>query len=204
VLRHPSKGSAETATKFSDAPILNAGDGDGEHPTQALLDLFTIANKRGSPDGLTIGLIGDLRYSRTVHSLIYLLALYKVRIVFVTLPQLQIPKTFTDYLDKKGVPYEFASSFSESLDKLDVLYMTRIQKERFSNQADSETAKKDFMSYKSLEAHASQLKKDALILDPLPRTESSDVIDADPRAVYFEQAQNGVYVRMALLQHIFA
>jgi len=202
VLRHPQEGSAKIASEISSVPIINAGDGIGEHPTQALLDLYTIKKELGEIDNLKIALVGDLFYGRTIHSLIYLLSLYKnVKIYFVSPKQLKILPKYKDYLIKKKIAFEELADLNQALNKIDVLYVTRIQKERFKSKKDYKKVKGIYIIDKNT---AKQLKKKAIIMHPLPRVnEISPEIDSDKRAVYFKQAKNGLYIRMALLQLIF-
>lgn len=198
VIRHPEKGTAKEASEISSVPIINAGDGTREHPTQALLDLYTIKKELGKIDNLKIALVGDLLYGRTIHSLIYLLALYKVKIYFVSPPQLKLPKEYKDYLRQRSIALEELSDLKKVLNKIDVLYMTRIQKERFRSKREYEKLKGAYVIDKKA---LQKLSKKAIIMHPLPRVdEISPEIDSDPRAAYFRQAKNGLYIRMALLQ----
>ncbi len=202
ILRHPEVGSAERAATVSSVPIINAGDGHGEHPTQALLDAFTIYEELGKLDGLKVALVGDLRHSRSMHSLIFLLSLYSVEFMFIAPEQLQLPSPLLKRLDKQKLVYSMAEGL-DSLDQtVDVVYMNRIQKERFKDPVEYERLKDYFyFSTKTLQ----QLKPSARVMDPLPRVGKIDTeVDADPRAAYFRQAQNGLYVRMALLAHILS
>ncbi len=200
VLRHPEKGAGERAVRVASVPVINAGDGSGEHPTQALLDLYTIQKEKGRVAGLTVARAGDLLYGRTVHSLVQLLSLYpEIQLLFVSPNQLRLPEEYMKCLHGQNVTFQETEDFSAALKKADVLYMTRIQKERFSSQAEYESLKS---SYIVDEAALGQLSSSAIILHPLPRIdEISLAVDTDPRAKYFAQAQHGLYVRMALLQH---
>lgn len=194
VLRHPENGAAQRAAKVSSVPIINAGDGAGEHPTQALLDLYTMQKELGGVDNLTIALVGDCLHSRTIHSLVQLLTLYEgVTLYLVSPPQLRLPK---EYLGN----FREISDLKEVLPVADVVYMTRMQKERFSVKEEYERLKD---SYAFGANELEQLKKTAIVMDPLPRvhTVSSD-IDHDKRAAYFRQAHNGLFVRMALLEYL--
>lgn len=195
VMRHPDKGSADIAAKASPVPFINAGDGPGEHPTQALLDLYTIKKERGTLEGLHVAMAGDLTYGRTVHSLSVLLSLYPgVRFSFLSPKELPIPEKVTTVLTAKGVPYTEAHDLTRGLDA-DVLYMTRVQKERFSDPAEYERLKLAFV------LDAPMLKgKSVTVMHPLPRVgEITAAVDALPNAAYFREAGNGVPVRMALL-----
>lgn len=204
VLRHPEKGAAQRAAQVSPVPIINAGDGSGEHPTQALLDMYTIQKEKGNMDGLTITIVGDLLYGRTVHSLVQLLALYRdIHIALVSPAQLRLPEEYKQNLRAQKISFKETEDFPGALQKADVVYMTRLQKERFSSQPDLLTLNVNKSSYILDEAALSQLSQNAIILHPLPRVdEISPIVDSDPRAAYFRQAQNGLYVRMALLQSV--
>lgn len=200
VLRHSNPGASEVAAKYSKVPILNAGDGSHEHPTQALLDLYTIFSKVKKSD-FTISLIGDLATYRSVHSLSHLLSLYpKVKLIFVSPKKLSILPDLRQRLKQSGNQFIETDKLETALKDSDVIYVTRIQKERLG------TA--DFNQYFGLYVidrdSLSLVRKNAIIMHPLPRiNEITTDVDRDPRAVYFEQAQNGVYVRMALLLHLF-
>lgn len=203
VLRHPEVGSAERAAAVSTVPVINAGDGLGQHPTQALLDIYTIQHELGKVDGLTVALVGDLLNGRTIHSLLFLLGLYKVAKVYLVAPvKLQLPDEYRDYLRKVGVEFEDKDSL-DFLDKsVDVVYMTRVQKERFESVDEYEKLKDYFVLDKKV---MNRLKDKAIIMHPLPRVnEIATEVDDDPRAAYFRQAENGLYVRMALLEHLLS
>ena len=198
-MRHPKEGAPMVAARHSSVPIINAGDGGHQHPTQSLTDLLTIRSLKGRLDNLTIGLCGDLKFGRTVHSLIHAFVRYpNIRFVLISPEDLRLPDYMRkDVLDKKGIPYKEVVRLEEALPDLDVLYMTRVQKERFFNE-DDYVRMKDFYI---LDAKKMELApKDMLVLHPLPRVnEIATEVDDDPRAVYFKQAQYGVYVRMALI-----
>ena len=200
VLRHYKEGSAEIASKFSLVPVINAGDGKGEHPTQALLDLYTIKKELGKIDNLEIALIGDLLNGRTIHSLLHLLTLYKVKIYLVSPLQLKLPDKYKNYLKERGIEFKEFTNLDEILDKIDVLYVTRVQKERFKSKKEYEKLK-DF--YKIDKTILDKIKDKAIIMHPLPRvSEISTEVDNDKRAAYFRQAKNGLYIRMVLLRMI--
>jgi aspartate carbamoyltransferase catalytic subunit len=201
VLRHPEVGSAQIAADYSPVPVINAGDGSGEHPTQALLDLYTIRREKGKIDGLTIALIGDLLYGRTVHSLIPLFAMFKsIKLYLVAPPQLKVPKEFIEVLEKEGISYEEVEELDSALGA-DVLYVTRVQKERFRSKEEYDKVKDAYIFDKEV---LGKLKSDAIIMHPLPRVnEIAPELDEDPRAAYFRQAKNGMYIRMALLENVF-
>ncbi|KAJ8918596.1 hypothetical protein NQ315_013101 [Exocentrus adspersus] len=197
VLRHPSPGSVLKASHHCRKPLINAGDGVGEHPSQALLDIFTIREEIGTVNGLTITLVGDLKNGRTVHSLARLLTLYNVQLRYVSPPSLKMPSYVTDFIRSKGVSQEEYTSLEEVLPDTDVLYMTRIQKERFENEEEYQKACGHFVVTPKLMTRA---KRKMVVLHPLPRVfEISPEFDTDPRAAYFRQAECGMYVRMALL-----
>jgi aspartate carbamoyltransferase catalytic subunit len=201
VLRHPEKGSAKVASEASDVPVLNAGDGTGEHPTQALLDMYTIRKELGRVDGLKVALVGDLRNGRTVHSLINLLALYKdVKVFLVSPAQLRLPDEYRQYMGERGMKSEELDDVSSILGQIDVMYVTRIQKERFADPAEYEKLKG---SYVVDNAMLSKMKEHSIIMHPLPRVgEIAIEVDGDRRAAYFRQAKNGMYIRMVLLQMV--
>jgi aspartate carbamoyltransferase len=197
VLRHPETGSAAIAAKAARKPVINAGDGVGEHPTQALLDAFTIKEELGRFDNLTITMLGDLKYGRTVHSLSRLLSLFNVKLNYVSPNILKMPKEVTDEVKEKGISQNEFSSLDKVLPETDVLYVTRVQKERFENADDYEKVKGAYVIDPEIMKAA---KKDMIVMHPLPRvTEISMDFDDDPRAAYFRQMEYGLYVRMALL-----
>ena len=199
VLRHPEVGSAAIAADAAGKPVLNAGDGVGEHPTQALLDLFTIFSELGigEIDGKTITMLGDLKYGRTVHSLARLLTLYDVKINYVSPDILKMPEEVKAEVAAKGIPQAEYSSLEEVLPETDVLYVTRVQKERFDNPADYEKVAGSFIVNPEIMKAA---KAEMIVMHPLPRVgEISPDFDKDPRAAYFRQMEYGLYVRMALL-----
>ncbi|MEO8785388.1 MAG: aspartate carbamoyltransferase [Candidatus Saccharimonadales bacterium] len=200
VLRHPMLGAAQIAADYSDVPIVNAGDGAGEHPTQALLDLFTIKEAKGQLDGLKIGLVGDLLNGRTIHSLIHLLKMYKADIYCIAPDELQLPKSYQQELAASHDKFHLLSSWDEVLPELDVLYITRIQKERFEDLKTYNRVKDSFV----FDGEAlKKLNKKAIIMHPLPRVnEITPEVDNDRRALYFEQARNGLFVRMALVAYL--
>ncbi|MBR5452903.1 MAG: aspartate carbamoyltransferase [Clostridia bacterium] len=198
VIRHPVEGAAYAASLYSRTPVINAGDGGHQHPTQTLTDLFTIYLSKGTPDGLTVGLCGDLLNGRTVHSLINVLLRYSVKeIILISTAELKIPDYLKAQIVLKGIKYTETEDLEEVIPCLDVLYMTRIQKERFRSIEQYEQQSGVFvLTKKKLE----RAKKDLLILHPLPKVDEIDYdVDDDPRAMYFEQAENGMYMRMALV-----
>lgn len=203
-MRHPKEGAPMVASLFSDIPIINAGDGGHNHPTQTLTDLITIKKLMGHLDNITIGMCGDLKFGRTVHSLINALVRYKnVRFVLISPKELMIPDYLRkDVLDAGKIRYAETDELEKFLPMLDILYMTRVQKERFFNEEDYIRLKDSFI----LDAAKMQYAKENMyVLHPLPRVnEIATEVDNDPRAVYFEQAKMGVYVRMALIMHLLA
>lgn len=198
-MRHPKEGSTLVASTHATIPVINAGDGGHQHPTQTLTDLLTIRSLKGRLDNITIGLCGDLKFGRTVHSLIHALVRYpNVKFILISPEELRVPSYIrTDVLDRGNIPYEEVVRLEDALPNLDLLYMTRVQKERFFNEEDY-VRMKDFYI---LDAKKMELApKDMYVLHPLPRVNEISVeVDADPRAAYFKQAQYGVYIRMALI-----
>lgn len=197
VMRHPFEGAARAAAEVSSVPVINAGDGSNQHPTQTMLDLFTIKEKFGKIDELNIGMLGDLKYGRTVHSLSMALANYKVNLFLISPKILKMPDHLKTFLDKNDVSYRETERIDEVGDKLDILYVTRIQKERFG---DLEEYQKVAGFYKITTEILETLKKDVKIMHPLPRVDEIETaLDDTPNAIYFEQAHNGIPVRQALL-----
>lgn len=197
-MRHPKEGAALVAAKKSGIPVINAGDGGHQHPTQTLTDLMTIRTLKGRLDNITIGLCGDLKFGRTVHSLINALLRYdNVKFVLISPAELKVPGYIIENIKEAGAQYEEVSRLEDVIGGLDLLYMTRVQRERFFNEEDYIRLKDSFILDKKKLKSA---KDDMLILHPLPRVNEIAVeVDDDPRAVYFKQAQFGVYVRMALI-----
>lgn len=197
VLRHPEVGAAALAAQYARKPIINAGDGIGEHPTQALLDLFTIQEELGRVNGLTITMLGDLKYGRTVHSLARLLAAFEVKVNYVSPDILRMPADLLEQLSARGLQQSEYSSPEPVLSESDVLYVTRVQKERFEHPADYERVKDAYVITPQTMTLA---KEEMIVMHPLPRIgEISLELDDDPRAAYFRQVEYGLYVRMALL-----
>ena len=200
VLRHPEVGSAQIAADYARKPIINAGDGVGEHPTQALLDLFTIKEELGRIDGLSVAMVGDLKYGRTVHSLTRLLCLYDVEFSFVSPEILRLPMDIMNEVKAKAIPARETYDVADVIETVDVLYLTRVQKERFSDLAQYE-AVKDY--YEITPELMSRAKEKMIVMHPFPRVgEISYSVDDDARAAYFRQMENGMYIRMALLAAI--
>jgi aspartate carbamoyltransferase len=216
-LRHPDVGSSYEAAYYLDrlnerittpAAVISGGDGIGEHPTQALLDLFTIVDLKDGPDNLTITLVGDLLYGRTVHSLAKLIALYEAqntKLCFVSPPSLRMPDTIVDFLSSKDVAIYETGDLYEVLGETDVIYWTRIQQERFARQADYDAIRDNFIMTPAV---LNQARRDVILMHPLPRKHEMgtpadhDILDQNPRAVYFQQMENGMYLRMALLAKV--
>ena len=197
-MRHPKEGAPLVAASKSSIPVINAGDGGHQHPTQTLTDLMTIRSLKGRLNNLTIGLCGDLKFGRTVHSLINALLRYEnISFVLISPPELRVPEYIRENLTKAGAPFKEVTKLEDVMSDLDILYMTRVQKERFFNEEDYIRMKDSYI----LDKRKMELaKEDMLVLHPLPRVNEISVeVDDDPRAVYFKQVQYGVYVRMALI-----
>lgn len=200
-MRSPKEGAALLASKFSECPIINAGDGGHYHPTQTLTDLVTIRALKGGFEGHTIGFCGDLKFGRTVHSLTEAMCRYKnVKFVFISPEELKIPDWVSNFLDEANIPYSTASRLEDVIGDLDILYMTRVQKERFFNEQDYLRLKDSYILDKTKMELA---RKEMIVLHPLPRVnEISPEVDSDPRAAYFKQVKYGMYARMALIAKI--
>lgn len=197
VLRHPHEGAARLAANFSEKPVINAGDGAGSHPTQTLLDLFTIQEEKGSIEGLNVVILGDLKYGRTVHSLAEALTLFGAKLTFVAPPALQMPMETINHVKGMGGSIRCTSDIDEVMSDADVLYVTRIQRERFPDPAEYE---KVAGMYRIDIETLREAKKDLIVMHPLPRIDEIDPeVDSTPHAKYFQQAFNGIPVRMALL-----
>ncbi len=197
-MRHPKEGAPMIASMRCDVPIINAGDGGHNHPTQTLADLLTINREKGHFDNLVVGMCGDLKFGRTVHSLIHALTRYEnVKFVLISPDELKVPEYIIDELNKEGIPYVETTSLEDAMPELDILYMTRVQQERFFNEEDYLRLKDSYiLTLDKLDT----AKKDLCILHPLPRVnEISVAVDDDPRACYFKQVLNGKYIRMALI-----
>ena len=198
-MRHPKEGAAYVASTKSSIPVINAGDGGHQHPTQTLTDLYTIRSLKGRLSNMTVGLCGDLKFGRTVHSLINALSRYEgIRFILISPPELKVPDYIKEsVLDAKNIEYRETTSLDDAMEELDILYMTRVQKERFFNEEDYIRMKDCYILDKEKMKLA---KPDMYVLHPLPRVNEISVeVDDDPRAAYFKQVQKGVYVRMALI-----
>ena len=200
VLRHPQEGAARLAGHFAQKPVINAGDGAGQHPTQTLLDLFTIRNEKGDIDGNHVVIVGDLKYGRTVHSLSEALSMFGAKLTFVAPPTLQMPKEHIKHIESRGLKPTMSSSLEDVIGEADVLYVTRIQKERFPDAAEYQKVAGAYTINRTLLKEA---KKDMIVMHPLPRVnEINPEVDGTDHARYFNQAFNGVPVRMALLSMV--
>ena len=200
VMRHPLEGSARYASEQSSVPIVNAGDGANQHPTQTLLDLYSIKKTQGTLENLTIFMVGDLKYGRTVHSLLMAMSHFNPTFYFVAPQELRMPKEYTLFLEQNGITY-YEQTTMDNLEKADILYMTRVQKERFSDLIEYERVKNAYILRNSM---LDNTKSTLRVLHPLPRVnEIHTDVDPNPKAYYFKQAENGVYVRMAIISSIF-
>lgn len=196
VIRHPFEGAARLAAEISDKPVINAGDGANQHPTQALADLFTLQEAQGSLEGLSIGLVGDLKYGRTVHSLVQLCALFNMRLFLVSPALLSLPKVICDELKHKGIRFSFHVNLDDVISKIDILYMTRLQQERFTQSERQLFENQAILTLDKLK----KVKTNLSILHPLPRGREMDkAIDETTYALYFKQVVNAVYIRQAIL-----
>lgn len=200
-MRHPHEGAGTLAAEVSCVPFINAGDGGHQHPTQTLTDLLTIYENRHSLENSVVGLCGDLKFGRTVHSLVKTLSQFKNnRFIFISPEELRIPDYLRLYLDENHIPYQEVNKLEDVIADLDILYMTRVQRERFFNEADYVRLKDSYILNQS---KLLQAKKDMIILHPLPRVnEIAEEVDSDPRAKYFAQVKYGMYVRMALIKFL--
>ncbi|MFN4215943.1 MAG: aspartate carbamoyltransferase, partial [Brevinematales bacterium] len=201
VIRHFEEGAAFRASQVSPIPVINAGDGTGQHPTQALLDLYTIQKELGHIDEVSVAMVGDLANGRTVRSLCYLLSFYKnIRLFFVSPPNVRMKEDIKQYLASRKIPFIESESLEEVATQVDVIYQTRIQRERFTNMVEYEKTRGIYIINETI---LSRMKSHAIIMHPLPRVdEISYEVDNDHRAAYFRQAHNGLYIRMALLEKI--
>lgn len=199
VMRHPLEGSARYASEQSRVPVINAGDGANQHPTQTLLDLYSIKKTQGKLDDITIFMVGDLKYGRTVHSLLMAMSHFNPTFYFVAPQELRMPREYILFLEKKGITF-FEQTDMKHLDKADILYMTRVQKERFSDSMEYERVKNAYILKNHMLDHTKSTLK---VLHPLPRVnEIHTNVDANPKAYYFQQAENGVYTRMGIIAAI--
>jgi len=200
VMRHPVEGSARYASEVSKVPVVNAGDGANQHPTQTLLDLYSILKTQGTLENLNIFLVGDLKYGRTVHSLLIAMSHFNPTFNFISPDFLKIPDEYKMFLDEKGIKYYEHSDFTEYIDEADIVYMTRVQKERFSDPIEYEKVKNVYILRNNM---LDNTKDNLRILHPLPRVnEINEDVDTNPKAYYFQQAENGVYARQAIIASI--
>ncbi len=202
VLRHPLEGSARYASEVSKVPVVNAGDGANQHPSQTLLDMYSILKTQGRLDGLTITMVGDLKYGRTVHSLLQAMSHFNTRFKFIAPPELQMPVEYKRYLDERGLAYTEHTELAENIDDTDILYMTRVQRERFQDPMEYEKVKNVYELKNSMLKNTRDTMR---ILHPLPRVNEINAdVDNNPKAYYFEQARNGVFTRMAIIDYLLS
>ena len=200
IMRHPLEGSSRYASEISSVPVVNAGDGANQHPSQTLLDLYSIMQTQGRLDGLTIDMVGDLKYGRTTHSLLQAMSLFNPEFVFTAPEELKMPGEYKDFLKDRGIKYSETTSLEKYLDVCDILYMTRVQQERFTDPMEYEKVKGVYRLHASM---LSGVKENMKILHPLPRVSEIDQdVDDTPHAYYFKQAENGLYVRMAIISYL--
>ena len=200
VMRHPLEGSARYAAEVASVPVINAGDGANQHPSQTLLDLYSIQKTQGRLNDIRITMVGDLKYGRTVHSLLQALSLFNAHFKFIAPPELQMPDEYKTYLRQKGLSFEEHTDLNNNIDDADILYMTRVQQERFQDPIEYEKVKNSYSLKKSMLAKAKPTMK---ILHPLPRINEIDAdVDDTPHAYYFEQARNGIFTRMAIIAYL--
>ncbi|MDR2890020.1 MAG: aspartate carbamoyltransferase [Alistipes sp.] len=200
VMRHTLEGAARYASEAASVPVINAGDGANQHPTQTLLDLYSIKKTQGTLGGLKIMMVGDLKYGRTVHSLLQAMSLFDTEFVFVAPPELRLPAEYRDFLDRKGLKYTELTELDGNLADVDILYMTRIQRERFNDPMEYERVKNVYVLRAEM---LDDVRETMKVLHPLPRVgEIARDVDASPHAYYFEQAENGVYARMAIICYL--
>lgn len=200
VIRHPLEGSSRYASEVASVPVINAGDGANQHPSQTLLDLYTIRQTQGRLDNIDINMVGDLKYGRTVHSLLQALSHFSPKFTFTAPDELKMPHEYKVFLDSKGIPYKETADLSEGIADTDILYMTRVQQERFTDIMEYEKVKNCYSLTAGMLENA---KKNMKILHPLPRiNEIAQDVDDTPHAYYFKQAENGVYVRMAIIAYL--
>ena len=200
VMRHPLEGSSRYASEVASVPVVNAGDGANQHPSQTLLDLYSILQTQGTLEGLTINMVGDLKYGRTTHSLLQAMSHFNPRFIFTSPEELKMPKEYKAFLDRRGIEYIETTSLNEHLNDCDILYMTRVQQERFTDPMEYERVKDVYTLSADM---LGNVRKNMKILHPLPRvTEITQDVDETPYAYYFTQAENGLYVRMAIISYL--
>ena len=200
VMRHPLEGSSRYASEVADVPVVNAGDGANQHPSQTLLDLYSILQTQGTLEGLTINMVGDLKYGRTTHSLIQAMSHFNPKFIFTSPDELKMPKEYKGFLDRRNIEYIETDSLDAHLNECDILYMTRVQQERFTDPMEYERVKDVYTLNASM---LGSVRDNMKILHPLPRvTEIDQDVDETPYAYYFKQAENGLYVRMAIISYL--
>ena len=200
VMRHPLEGSSRYASEVASVPVVNAGDGANQHPSQTLLDLYSILQTQGTLEGLTINMVGDLKYGRTTHSLLQAMSHFNPKFIFTSPEELKMPKEYKDFLDRRNINYIETDSLDAHLNDCDILYMTRVQQERFTDPMEYERVKDVYTLNASM---LSDVRENMKILHPLPRvTEIDQDVDETPYAYYFKQAENGLYVRMAIISYL--
>jgi len=200
IMRHPREGAAKLASEISSVPVINAGDGSNQHPTQTLLDMYSILKTQGTLEGLTLTLVGDLKYGRTVHSLVMALSLFSPNFVFVSHPELRMPEEYRLFLQEKRIDFEETTSLVSGIEHADITYMTRVQRERFSDPMEYEKTKSAYVLHADMLAHTKGSMK---ILHPLPRVDEIAMdVDATDKAYYFQQSLNGVFTRQAIIAQL--
>ena len=200
VMRHSLEGAPRYASEFSKVPIVNAGDGANQHPSQTLLDLYSIKNTQGTLDGINIMMVGDLKYGRTVHSLLQALSHFNTKFTFVAPPELRMPEEYKQFLRDKGLEYTETTEIGDAINEADIVYMTRVQRERFTDPMEYERVKNVYVLKNSM---LDGTKENMRILHPLPRVgEIAYDVDQNPKAYYFNQTENGVYTRMAIISYL--
>ena len=200
VMRHPLEGSSRFASEIATVPVVNAGDGANQHPTQCMLDLYSIKKTQNTLDNLNVALVGDLKYGRTVHSLMMAMSYFNATFNFISPDELSMPDTYKNYLDDQGIQYYEHDNLEEAIPHADIIYMTRVQRERFSDPIEYEKVKNSYVLRNSM---LDQTKDNMRILHPLPRVnEIHEDVDSNPKAYYFQQALNGVYMRQAIISSI--
>lgn len=200
IMRHPLEGSSRYASEVASVPVVNAGDGANQHPSQTLLDLYSIQKTQGTLENLTINMVGDLKYGRTTHSLLQAISHFNPSFIFTAPDELKMPAEYKDFLTEKGIGFTETTSLEEHLDDCDILYMTRVQQERFTDPMEYEKVKDVYRLEASM---LGNVKKNMKILHPLPRVGEIDQdVDDTPYAYYFKQAENGLYVRMAIIAYL--
>ncbi len=200
IMRHTLEGAPRYAGEISKVPVVNAGDGANQHPSQTLLDLYSIKKTQGTLDGINIMMVGDLKYGRTVHSLLQALSHFDTKFTFVAPPELELPEEYKQFLDEKGLKYTEKRTIDDAIDQADIIYMTRVQRERFTDPMEYERVKNVYVLGNAM---LGGTKDNMRILHPLPRVnEIAHDVDANPKAYYFNQTENGVYTRMAIISYI--